>query len=742
MKNRISETTPKSCCSPKSEIKNADSRHVMLIGNPNCGKSTLFNRLCNVHVRTGNYPGVTVSRHVGNYNNHIQIIDIPGIYSLTCSTAEEKIASAELLNNDAELIVNIVDATSLERSLYLTLELKMLGIPMVVLLNMWDSLKKENISIDVEKLQERLGLQVIPVSSTSGYGIDKLESILKISNWGNSSAKYIGSDNIANKLAELVKITPDSEKPRALFFAKSALQGDLLPDEILHNLEYNKKTDEIRDALSKGKNTIYETIAEDRYATINDILKECMTKITVNKLTFTENIDRIILNKYFAFPIFAVIMFLVYYISVTWLGAIVTDWTNDELFGNIIIPNVASFLEEISCPDKITSLITDGIIGGVGAVLGFVPQMVILFFLLSLLEECGYMTRAAFILDRVFGWFGLSGRAFIPYLIGSGCGVPALMTVRTLPSESERRLTLFTTTMIPCGAKLPVIIIFANYVFADSLPNFAPMMYLIAIGLVIISASMLRKFATFKAENSPLMLELPLYHMPSPRVVLYTVFHRSKSFIIKAGTIIFASVTVVWFLSSFAYTSQDGLHLTEEPAESILADVSRPISPLFVPLGFNDYRATVSIVSGLVAKENIISTMATISGMTEELDEDNSAMQQNFADTIKRDMFKDNLLAAFAFVIFNLFTLPCFAAMGVLRRELGSNKLFFGAVAYQMSFSYAIAMICYQFANMYVERSVSLLGGISIALVLLMVYLVFRKSKASVAQNIPFTFEK
>lgn len=742
MKNHVVETTPKGCCSPKSAIKDADAKHVMLVGNPNCGKSTLFNRLCNVHVRTGNYPGVTVSRHVGNYNDKTQLIDIPGIYSLTCSTAEEKIATAELLNNDAELIVNIIDATSLERSLYLTLELRMLGIPMIVLLNMWDALKRENISIDVKKLEASLGIRVIPISATTGLGMDTLEQLLNENKWESTPAKYIGADKIATRLNELVAVTPDSEKPRALFFAKSALQGDLLPEDILRNELYKQKTTEIKADLSEGYASIYQAIAEDRYSSINRIIAACMSKPDENKPTFTEKLDSIILNKYLAFPIFAVIMYLVYYISVTWLGAIVTDWTNDEFFGEMVIPNAAEYLATINCPEILSSLITDGIIGGVGAVLGFVPQMIILFFLLSILEECGYMTRAAFILDRLFNLVGLSGKAFIPYLIGSGCGVPALMTVRTLASESERRLTLFTTTMIPCGAKLPVIIIFANYVFADSMPNFAPLMYFIGICLVIISASMLRKFAAFKASVAPLMLELPLYHIPTARVVAYTVIHRSKAFIIKAGTIIFASVTVVWFFSTFAYNNTEGFHITEDPAKSMLAEVARPISPIFIPLGFNDYRATVSVVAGLVAKENIISSMATISGLDAEVEEDDEEAGTKFATTIKNDMFKGDLLAAFAFVIFNLFTIPCFAALGVLKRELGSNRLFAAAIAYQVGFSYAIAMICYQMANMYLIREVTVLGGISIGLIVLILFLLFRRNKNNCTMDIPFQLEK
>ncbi len=497
----------------------------------------------------------------------------------------------------------------------------------------------------------------------------------------------------------------------------------------------------IKQEFTTKDKDISQFIAEDRYATIAKLLKLCMQKVELNKIPLSDRLDNILLNRVLAFPIFAVIMYLVYYISVTWLGAIVTDWTNDSLFGEMIIPWAQEFLKANNCPEILTSLISDGIIGGVGAVLGFVPQMLILFFLLSILEECGYMTRAAFILDRIFRFCGLSGRAFIPYLIGSGCGVPALMTARTLSTESERRLTLFTTTMIPCGAKLPVIIIFANFVFKDSLPNFAPSMYLLAIFLVIISAKMLSKFATFKPSLAPLMLELPLYHLPSARVVLFTVYHRAKAFIIKAGTVIFLSVTVIWALSTFGYQADKGVVMVEDPEQSFLADVAKPVSPVFIPLGFNDYRATVSIVAGLVAKENIISSMATISGIDEE--DDKSA--NTFATTIAGPdgMFKGDLAAVLAFVMFNLFTIPCLAAVGVLKRELGSNRLFYTAIAYQIAFSYAVSMITYQAITFYHTQQMTLWAGVAGALVILILFLLVRPApQQQKSQEIDFKFIK
>lgn len=742
MKNNLFKFNQKNSTSPKNVTKMADAKHVMLVGNPNCGKSTLFNRLCNVHVRTGNYPGVTVSRHVGNYSPDIQIIDIPGIYSLTSSTAEEKIASAELLNNDAELIVNIIDATNLERSLYLTLELRTLGIPMVTLLNFWDNVQREGIKLDIEALENALGTRVIPFSASTGLGMKELENILSQEKWARIKPAFIGSDTLVNALNEIAAITPDAEKPKALFFAKSALQGDVIPDELIEDKAYQAKVSEVKTKLTSKNISIHEVIALDRYQKIDEILtKVCSNaKENPNKRTLTEKLDALFLNKYLALPFFLVIMYAVYYISVTWLGTIVTDWTNDELFGNIIIPSAASLLEGWNTPDKITSFITDGVIGGVGAVLGFVPQLIILFFLLSILEECGYMTRAAFILDRVFGWFGLSGKAFIPYLIGTGCSVPALMTVRTLQSESERRLTLFTTSMIPCGAKLPVIVIFANFVFADIFPSFAASMYIIAVVLVILSAIILQKFNTFKSNGAPLMLELPNYQIPTFRSVFYSVWHRAKAFIIKAGTVIFMSVTVVWALSSFGYNQNEGLYMPTHPEESLLADIAKPVSPVFAPLGFSDYRATVAVVAGLVAKENIISSMATISGI-DEVDEESEESQENFAQTITNDMFKGDLMAALAFVLFNLFTLPCLAAVGVLKRELGSNKLFTIAVLYQLAFSYSIALIVYQMGTLYLTHAITIGTIIAFVLIAVFVFLAVRPNKAKDLE-ISFTMDK
>lgn len=729
MKNNFLSHDPKNSASPKNVTKRADAKHVMLVGNPNCGKSTLFNRLCNVHVRTGNYPGVTVGRHVGNYNSKIQVIDIPGIYSLTTNTAEEKIASAELLNNDAELIVNIIDSTNLERSLYLTLELRTLGIPMITLLNFWDTLPKEGITIDVEKLSKELGIKIIPFSATTNVGMNELELILNSDKWERVAPKFIGNENIAQYIDELRELTPDNEKPKACFFAKSALQGDVIPDELIEDKDYQKKLSEIKENLTQNNESIHQVIAKDRYNTISEILKKVYSKVEMTKESFTEKVDKILLNKYLALPIFIVIMFIVYYISVTSLGAMVTDWTNDELFGNIIIPYVSALLTNLDTPEFINSFISEGVIGGVGAVLGFVPQLIILFVLLSILEECGYMTRATLILDRIFRIFGLSGKAFIPFLIGTGCTVPAYLNIRTLQSESERKLTLFTAGMVPCGAKLPVIVIFANFVFKDTIPNFAPCMYILSMVLIVISALILQKFQTFKSSDVQLLLQLPNYQIPNKRVIFFTVLHRIKSFVYKAGTVIFASVFVIWMLSSFGYNQKDGFSHVESPETSFLADISKPISPIFSPLGFNDYRATVATVSGMIAKENIISTMGTLIGVG-DVDENDQESENAFAIAITNDVFKGDLVAALSFVIFNLFTLPCLAALGVLRRELGSNKLFSIAVLYQLFFSYSVTFICYQIGTLIITGNLTILTYISFALVALFIFLLLRPSKA------------
>jgi ferrous iron transport protein B len=720
----------------KSETKNADSKHIMLVGNPNCGKSTLFNRLCNLRVRTGNYPGVTVSRHVGNYTQGVQIIDIPGIYSLSSATEEEKVAVAELLDNDAELIVNVIDSTSLERSLYLTLELKMLGVPMIILLNMWDEAKKDNIFIDVEKLSKILGCKVIPISATSGLGVEEFEKEIKEHQWDIEKSLYIGNDFVKDIIEEVSLSVPDLYKSKAIFYAKSAIQGDDIPKQIAREQTFVDSIKKAQDQLLSKYSTVHEAIATDRYSFIADILAKVYQK-DVNRKNLTYYVDKLVLNKYLAFPIFLLIMSLVYWISVAWLGSIVTDWTNEEFFGAMVIPYVSETISNLGASEWFTSLVSDGILGGVGAVLGFVPQLIILFLLLSVLEECGYMTRAAFILDRVFRFLGLSGKAFIPYLISTGCGVPALMTVRTLSSESERRTMLFTTTMIPCGAKLPVIIVFSEAIFGEY-GFFASGMYLLSVFIIILSALIMKKFATFKPSNTPLLLEFPLYHIPTLRVVLLTVYHRSKSFVIKSGTIIFASVTVIWMLSSFAWNGEEKqIQLTNEPSKSILADIAKPVSSVFAPIGMNDYRATVAIFSGLIAKENIVGSLAVFSGVESEEDE---AFYQALGDNIfeiNKDKAK-GMWAALAFVIFNLFTIPCLAAVGVLKREIGSNKLFMWALLYQIAFSYSLSMIIYQF-GMYASYGVfNIFGAVSVLLVVVLIYLLFIKKSSQVKQNIEF----
>lgn len=717
------------CCCGCSATTNENASKVMkvmLIGNPNCGKSTLFNRLCHVHVRTGNYPGVTVSKNIGNYSDKIQIVDLPGIYSLTSATAEEKIASVELLHSNAELIINIADSSSLERSLYLTLELRMLGIPMVLLLNMWDTIKRKHITIDINKLSNILGIPVIPISASKGLGVDNVQKLLDQGSWDACPGKCFGSEKLQEALKLLSEIIPEDLKDRSLYINKSALQKDYVPEPLFKNPTYQNKVSEIRDSLAEGYSDIYEFFAQDRYMTISSILKECYSSESYvnSRAVTTSKIDKFVLNRYLAFPIFLLVMCLVYYIAISWLGSIATDWTNETLFSETIIPAVSSFMENRGSSQWITSLVSEGIVGGVGAVLGFVPQLIILFLLLSVLEECGYMTRASFILDRVFHIFGLSGRAFIPYLIASGCGVPALMTARTLGGENERRFILFTANMIPCGAKLPIIVVFAGALFSDY-PLFAPAMYLMGLVIIIVSALIMKKFQTFKPSLAPLMLELPTYHLPNIKVVLNTVYQRSKAFIIKAGTIIFASVTFVWLLSHFSYTSDEGFKIVgdEDQELSIMADVAKPISEIFSPLGFNDYRAGVSVIMGLVAKENIVGTMALYSGSDNEED-------PSFYTNLRDKVFGGNLLVALSFVIFNLFTIPCFASVGVIKRELGSIKLFLFAISYQLLVSYSLAMVIFQLSNYFINDIFTVWTGISWGLVAIVLYLLIIKRTA------------
>lgn len=705
-------------------------RHVMLAGNPNCGKSTLFNRLCNMRVRTGNYPGVTVMSHTGNYSDSVQMIDLPGIYSLTCSTAEEKIASEELLHHDPELIINIIDATCLERSLYLTSELKLLGIPMLVVLNMCDVAEERKIRIDADKLSSLLGTAVIPLSATSGKGIEQLNEFLNRSEWEMPSESYIGSERVAEILKEVAGTVPEEYRKDALHYAKSAVLDDPVPASLSGNRNF---TEAVKDAKSKisslginGSSSVEVAIASDRYSRIDEIIDKTVTRdASEGNKTLSEKLDIVLLGRYTSIPVFVAVMFFVYFISVSWIGSIVTDWTNDTFFGEMIIPWTQEFLTEHGTSEILSSLITAGIIGGVGTVLGFVPQMIILFLFLSLLEECGYMTRAAFILDRIFQWFGLSGRAFIPYLIGSGCGVPALMTARTLGSESERRIALFTATMIPCSAKLPVIITFANCLFS-SVPLFAPMMYFLSIAVIISSATIFKKFSAFKSSGSSFLLELPSYHLPNAKVVIRTVYGRIKAFVIKAGTVIFASVTLVWFMSTFSFEFENGFFKEAENIDnSMLRTVSEPVAPIFAPLGFSDYKAVVPVVAGLVAKENIITTLAVTAGVSQSADDE--VDDDTMAAALDTHIFHNDKLAAFSFVMFNLFTLPCFAAIGVLRRELNNKRLFRLAVSYQLGFAYALAAIFYNFAMWFKFGVFSGFTVLAIVFAALILFLLLRK---------------
>lgn len=715
------------------------AQHVMLVGNPNCGKSTVFNKYCNQSVRTGNYPGVTVERHVGNYSQDIQILDIPGIYSLTSATDEERIATYELLEQEAELIVNIVDACSLERGLYLTYELLLLGKPVIMLLNMWDGLKARGISIDVEALSQHLGIKIIPFSAVTGLGDKEFRAILDNLDFASKLASCREEPEILAILYKLSQHVPAAFAEHGMFWAKAALVNEECPSALIEDPKFSIALKEAAIELQKLEPGVenYQILAEARYKQIEEALTAVHTKTKGDGVS--HSIDYIFLNRYLSIPLFFLVMGLVYYASITSLGGFITDWINDTLFGEMLIPSSKQWLGAIDAPTWVVGLVSDGIITGVGAVLGFVPQMMILFLLLSLLEECGYMTRAAFILDRFFNLLGLSGRAFIPYLIGTGCGVPALMTARTLGTESERRIVLFTTTMIPCGAKLPVIIVFASAVFAD-VPFFAPGMYMLSVLVIICAALILGKFKDFRSAANPMLLELPTYHIPSLKVVTRTVWQRSRSFIIKAGTVILASVVVIWASSSFTFRQEDKFIAMIDSGEdadiSILADVARPVQFVFEPMGFESYKPVVSTVAGLIAKENIVSSLAVLSGAKSEEDED-------FGDRLL-SIFHGDKAAAFAFIIFNLFTLPCFACIGVLRRELNDKKFFFKAIGFILGFSYMLAVASYQLWHLYLEPSniMSFGGMLGIVIVCVFGYLLLIKRAPKTSEKIDFLMIK
>lgn len=701
---------------------------VALAGNPNSGKTTLFNHLTGATQFVGNWPGVTVEKKEGVYrkNKDIKITDLPGIYSLSPYTLEEVVSRQFLLNEQVDVILNIVDGSNLERNLYLTTQLLELGIPVVVAVNMLDIIEKRGDHIDYQRLSQKLGCPVIAVSALKAKGIKELMAAVKAAVGKESAPKNIYNKDINDALKVLAETLPSTvEKSKKLFYAVKLFERD---DKILETLSLEANEKVIAEIEEKMDDDSESIITDARYTYITSIISDCYQKANQGKLTVSDKIDRIVTNRILALPIFAVIMWFVYYVSVTTVGTIVTDWTNDVLFGEIIPPIIEGFLVSIHCAGWLSALILDGIVAGVGAVLGFVPQMFVLFFFLAILEDCGYMARVAFIMDRIFRKFGLSGKSFIPMLIGTGCGIPGVMASRTIESDRDRKMTIMTTTFIPCGAKLPIIALIAGAIF-DGAPWVSPSAYFLGMGAIIISGIILKKTKLFAGDPAPFVMEMPAYHMPVAGNVLRSMWERGWSFIKKAGTIILLSTIVLWFLQAYGFEN-GSFGMVEELNNCLLSSIGKTFAWIFAPLGWGDWKAAVATITGLIAKENVVATFGQLYGFG-EVAEDGAEIWGTLAMGF-------TAVSAYSFLAFNLLCAPCFAAIGAIKREMNNTKWTVFAISYQCVFAYAVALIIYQLGNLLIYGTFGLGTIAAIVVVALLLYLLFRPADRS--EKLKMTF--
>ena len=704
------------------------SIQVALAGNPNCGKTTLFNGLTGATQYVGNWPGVTVEKKEGKYkeDKDIKITDLPGIYSLSPYTLEEVVSREFLLNGNVDVVLNIIDGSNLERNLFLTTQILELGIPTVVAINMLDVIEKRKDTIDYKKLSKELGCPVLPISALKNTGIKELMAeVKKVANT-QCKAKNIYAGKVLNALNTIETSLPSSiEASRRFFYAVKLFERD---DKIEAAIKSKADADVIETVEKSMDNDSESIITDARYTYITSVIKDCYKKGSKEVLTTSDKIDRIVTNRVLALPIFALVMWFVYYISVTTVGTIVTDWTNDVLFGEIIPPAVDSFLTSIQCADWLHGLIVDGIIGGVGAVIGFVPQMLVLFFFLAILEDCGYMARVAFIMDRIFRKFGLSGKSFIPMLIGTGCGVPAVMASRTIESDRDRKMTIMTTTFIPCGAKMPIIGLIAGAIFHGA-SWVAPSAYFVGMAAVIISGIMLKKTKLFAGDPAPFVMEMPAYHTPRAVNVLRSMWERGSSFIKKAGTIILLSTIVLWFLQGFGW-EKGAFGMVDDIDHSILSSIGQTFAWIFSPLGWGDWKAAVASATGLIAKENVVATFGQLYGFAEVAEEGNEFWGQLSASFTP--------LAAYSFMVFNLLCAPCFAAMGAIKREMNNTKWFWIAIGYQCGFAYVCSLIVYQLGSLFNGGSFGFGTIVGFILLIGLIYLLVRPSKESDTAEVEF----
>mgnify|MGYP003424143942 FL=1 len=712
---------------------------IALAGNPNCGKTTLFNALTGANQFVGNWPGVTVEKKEGKLKGHkdVVIMDLPGIYSLSPYTLEEVVARNYLIGEKPDAIINIIDGTNIERNLYLSTQIIELGIPVVMAVNMMDLVAKNGDNINIKALGDALGCEVVEISALKGTGVKKAAEKAVAAAQQKKAVDRVHAfaqdveDTIATVEDKLGSSVPEAQKR---FFAIKLLEKDSkISEQLTTTPDVSAEAKALEDKFDDDTESI---ITNERYTYITSIIGKCVKKAAGSeKLTLSDKIDRIVTNRILALPIFALVMFIVYYVSITTVGGFLTDWTNDTLFGEWIIPGAQSFFEGIGCADWLTGLIVDGIISGVGAVLGFVPQMLVLFIFLAFLEGCGYMARVAFIMDRIFRKFGLSGKSFIPMLIGTGCGVPGIMASRTIENERDRRMTIMTTTFIPCGAKLPIIALIAGAFFGNA-GWVSWSAYFVGIAAIICSGIILKKTKMFSGDPAPFVMELPAYHLPTVGSVLRSMWERGWSFIKKAGTIILLSTIVVWFTTYFGVVDGTFRMLSEEEIDySILAAIGKCISWIFIPLGWGDWKSAVAAVTGLVAKENVVGTFGILFHYG-EVGEAGEEIWGNLAANMTG-------IAAYSYLVFNLLCAPCFAAMGAIKREMNNAKWFWFAIGYQCGLAYLVSLCIFQIGGLFTGAATfGFWTIVAVAIIIGFIYMLFRPYKESEILNVNIKMAK
>ena len=703
---------------------------IALCGNPNCGKTTMFNALTGSNQYVGNWPGVTVEKKEGRVKKQKNVIitDLPGIYSLSPYTPEEIVSRNHLIDDKPDVIINLVDATNIERNLYLTTQILELGIPVIVALNLIDISKKRGDIININKLSELLGVKVIETSALKETGLDELinEAINIVDNKIPSKITKIFNDDIESAISKIESIISKESKidQRAIrFYSIKLLEND---EHIFSKLNITEQQKNEIISITKNieninDNTIDEIITDGRYDFIvNNIIKNVVKK-KYEKISLSDRIDQIVTNRILGLPIFILIIGFVYYITVSSIGTVVTDWTNETLFAETIQPFFETLLTNLGAKDYLVDLVVNGIIGGLGSVVGFLPQMAIMFLFLSILEDIGYMARIAFMLDRIFRFFGLSGKSVIPLLISSGCGVPGILSTKTINNDNDRRLTIMTTTYVPCGAKLPVIALLAGVIAGENGGFVAPLIYFLGIFTVLISSIILKKFKAFHGPSAPFIIELPAYHIPSPKTVLIHVWERLSEYIKKIGTILFVACVVMWFLSSYGI-SDTGFGLVDAEY-SFMANIGKMISFIFIPLGFGDWRAVSSMFSGFIAKESIVSTISILSA-GKELAEDDPSLWSRIAQIFETN--KTVFMSGFAFLVFNMLNSPCLAAISTLAKEMQSSKWTIAALLFQNVNAYLITLMIYQIGCFFMYNTFGISTIIAIFILLIYLFLILR----------------